>query len=123
VRVGLVQPLHELPELKMDTDDVRPKTLHLPEVGNDLGPLVLPVILQQPAVLIAVVVEPPRDEPDARCRQDEAAMVVCDLDILHRGVTSARPNLDEPDQSRGDCVLSLHENVSPEHGAVDRGDL
>ena len=36
-----------------------PRTLHLPEIIRDLGPMVGPIIFQEPARLIAIIVESP----------------------------------------------------------------
>jgi len=46
----------------MDSHHVGPKVLHLLEVGFDLGPLLLPVVFQEAALLIVVVVETPGSE-------------------------------------------------------------
>jgi len=103
----------------MDANDVCPEFLHLPEIGDDLGPIVLPVILQQPAVLIVVVVEPPGDEPDARRSQDEASMIVGDPDTLERGFAPTRlRGLDQADHSEDDTRAAIHKSRSSEHPTV-----
>ena len=48
----------------------------------DLRPLGVPVVLQQPALLIVIVVEAPRDER-AAIVQNEAASILRDPDEFH----------------------------------------
>ena len=43
----------------MDSHDVRPKLLHLLEVGFDLGPLLFPVVFQEAALFVVIVIETP----------------------------------------------------------------
>ncbi len=81
--VRLIRLLHELAELKVEADDVGAEILHLPEILLDLRPLRCPVVLQQPALLVVVVVEAPRDKR-AAIVQNETAFVIGDSNEFHR---------------------------------------
>jgi hypothetical protein len=54
--VRLIGAGHELAELKVNSHHIRPKLLHLPEVLFDLGPFLLPIVLQETTFLIVIVV-------------------------------------------------------------------
>ncbi len=59
----------------MNADDVGPELLHLCEVGFDLRPLRLPVVLDEPTGFVVVVVEPPRHERLVATLQHEPLLV------------------------------------------------
>ncbi len=74
--IGLLRGNHELGDLEVNPGHVRPKLFHFPKVFFDLGPLLVPVVLQQTARFIVVVVESPRHERLGGIGQDEAVIVV-----------------------------------------------
>jgi hypothetical protein len=81
--VRLVRGVHELAELQVDPDHVGPQLLHLAEVRLHGGPLVVPIILDQPAPVVVVVVEAPRHEGPTGRVEDEPLLVLGDGDPGH----------------------------------------
>ena len=80
--VGPIGGFHEPGELEVDPHDVGAEGLHLPEVLDDGRPLLAPVVFQQPAGVVAVVIEPPDHHPLVRPRADEVRLVLARSDIF-----------------------------------------
>jgi hypothetical protein len=77
--IGLLGGLHKAGHLQMDPHDVGAQRLHLAEVLDDAVPLAVPVVLQQRADLVVVVVEAPRHKRLAAGFEDEQFAVGSDL--------------------------------------------
>jgi hypothetical protein len=65
-----------------------PETLHLAEVGLDRGPLASPIVFQQPALVVVVVVEAPGRERLGGRRERAGFLVLGDLGGRHPGSPS-----------------------------------
>jgi hypothetical protein len=64
----------------MDADNIGAQLPHLAEVGLDLGPFLFPIILDQPALLVVIVIEPPGRECLLRSGKYKAVTIVGDAD-------------------------------------------
>jgi hypothetical protein len=109
--VGAVRAVQEPAELQVDPDDVGPELLHLGEVGLDGGPLVLPVVLDQPPLGVVVVVEAPRHEGASGRGEDEPLLVLGDGDPRHL----VRPGLGRREGEEG------HHQGHRRDGSAHRG--
>ena len=76
----LVFALHELAELKMNSHDVRAELLHLAKVCLDFVPLRVPVVFDQPPLLIVIVIKSPWDKWLLERGQYKFAPVLGNLD-------------------------------------------
>ena len=63
----------------MNADHVGAEVLHLAEVLPDLRPLGRPIVLQQPALFVVIVIEAPSHE-GGPILQNKAALVLGDAD-------------------------------------------
>ena len=77
--------VEEPADLEVDADDIRPQPFHRTEISLDLGPLRLPVVFQQSALGIVIVVQSPRHERPPRGLVDEARPIFRDADRFHLG--------------------------------------
>ena len=80
--IGFLRAGHELAKLQVDPDDVGPQLLHLAEVRLDGGPLVFPIVFDEPPLVVVVVVEAPGHEGATGGVEDEPFFV---LGNLHPG--------------------------------------
>ena len=100
-RVGFRRAAHEAPELQMHPDHVGPEGLHLAEIARDRFPFLVPVVLEEPHPVVAVVVETPRHEAGARCAKLEASSIRADPDERLR---SRRSTVGRTDATGGNRV-------------------
>jgi hypothetical protein len=71
--------------LEVNSDDVCAEGFHFFEVFNDSGPFFVPVVFDEPAGVIVVVIEAPGDELSARLSVDEVCTVIANSDELKAG--------------------------------------
>ena len=103
--LGFSGPPHELADLEMDAHDVRPKLLHLPEVGLDLRPFLLPIVFQEAAVFIVIVVEAPGAQKPLPIFQPESPPVIGDPNPMHfPGRYPVCSYTEEDDQEQRDSI-------------------
>jgi hypothetical protein len=81
--VGLVRLLHEFAKLKMYADNVSTQFLNLSEVFFYLGPFCIPIVFEELALFIVVVVESPRHKPATFLFENECAPVLRDSYPFH----------------------------------------
>ena len=81
--VGLVRAVHELAELQVDANGVGSQLLHLAEVRLEGRPLLVPIVLDEPPLVIVVVVEAPQHEGATGRVEDESLLVLGDGDPRH----------------------------------------
>jgi len=89
--VRLLWADHELAKLQVNPDDVGPQLLHLAEVSLDSGPLVLPIVFDQPTLGVMIVVETPGSEWLARSVENKGRVVLTYLDersVVGRGTSA-----------------------------------
>jgi hypothetical protein len=77
--------LHELPQLQVHAHEVGAEIAHLPEILLHGGPLLLPVIFEQAARIVVVVVEAPGHESSAGGCAYEVRAVGTDANPLQGG--------------------------------------
>jgi hypothetical protein len=87
----------------MNPDHVGPKLLHLPEIFFDLGPFLLPIVLQQKAILVVIVVEAPGDI-GCPVVQHEGTPVVCNPHPPHFLSRCPVYGDADDDQERGEAM-------------------
>jgi len=78
--VGLLRGIHEFSGLQVNADNICAEGLHLPEVPDNGGPLLEPVVFEKSSVV--VVVEAPGDEVGARSGAYKARAVLGGADQL-----------------------------------------
>src|SRR5258706_11428122 len=61
-RVGFARIQHESAKLKVHTNDVCSKVFHLSKVIGDFVPVLLPIVFDEAAAFIVIVIEAPRME-------------------------------------------------------------
>lgn len=66
----------------MNADDIGAEGFHFLEVFYNGGPLFLPVVLDEPAGIIVVVIESPCDELSAGFSTDEVGAIFANTDEL-----------------------------------------
>ena len=90
--------VEEPADLEVDADDICPQPFHRTEISLDLGPLRLPVVFQQSALGIVIVVQSPRHERPPRGLVDEARPIFRDADRFHLG---GRGDTTEDEKNQG----------------------
>src|SRR5439155_21716125 len=75
---------HELGELEMHANDICAQRFHLAEIAIDARPVDLPIVFDQAAGRISVVVESPWHEALLRAGVNKSALIWRDGDTTHR---------------------------------------